>query len=79
MFKNMKIEINEAQPLDEVVATLESKGYKAFNITAISPIHDWIVAGDDGFTVGWFDASGLCNKVFPLTTLAELKEMKCKI
>lgn len=71
--RNMKIKVENN--LDEIVATLESKGYKAFNITAISPRHDWIVAGDDGFTVGWFDASGLCNKVFPLTTLDELRSM----
>lgn len=73
--KNMKIPVENN--LDEIVGELERLGYKAFNITAISPIHDWIVAGDDGFTVGWFDASELCNKVVPLTNLAELKGMKC--
>ena len=27
-FKNMKIEVNAEQPLEEIIKTLESKGYK---------------------------------------------------
>ena len=71
--RNMKTPVENN--LDKIVVELERLGYKALNITSISPIHKWIVAGDDGFTVGWFDASGLCNKVFPITTLAELRSM----
>lgn len=71
--KNMKIEVNEEQPLDEIVSELERMGY-------------WLrISGNMVFA--WM-ANGKQNilrmdKVpmghYPLTTLAELKEMQCKI
>ena len=74
MFKNMKIEINEAQPLDEVVIELERLGYKK-NCNLTSGIN-WIVCFEGGFYCQYGKMNAF-NKV--LTTLAELKEMQCKI
>lgn len=70
--KNMKIEINEQQPLDEVVAALESKGYKAADFTGGNFTH--LVATRSGNY--WFvnGITGILRSV-KTTTLAELKEM----
>ena len=70
----MKIKINEAQPLADVVKTLESKGYW-FNMDDGDNNHaKWVLVINDRYDIynnnrcidgGW------CK----LTTLAELKEM----
>lgn len=71
MFKNMKIEINEQQPLDAVVAELERLGYaKNSNLThGIT----WIVCFKSGFYSQYRKMNGFSDV---LTTLAQLKEMK---
>lgn len=69
-FRNLKIDINDQQPLDEVVKELERLGYiKSCNQT--SGIN-WIVCFKDGFYCQYRNMNAF-NKV--LTTLAELKEM----
>lgn len=70
-FKNMKIEINDQQPLDEAVRELERLGFYADD----EPVH-----GVENFIhtyeYGGFDFwhSDLPNG--KITTLTELKEMK---
>ena len=78
MFKNMKIEINEAQPLYEVVIELERLGFER------SPLFH-----KDCLSIGIYPdyMKFDCYKNLDVdnvdgcktTTLAELKEMKCKI
>lgn len=73
VFKNMKIEINDEQPLDEVVAELKVKGFRSCGglqggsgyIVTISKVYTWCC--DDSIEHLWSK-----NK---LKTLAELKEM----
>ncbi len=69
-YKNMKIEINESQPLDDVVKELERLGFKAW---CVSPI-------DNGYAVT--NKKGSCTTFYKdiwdaevLTTLTELKAM----
>lgn len=69
-FRNLKIAINDQQPLDEVVRELEWLGYGC---------DEGFVDGVDNFvhtyrngTYDFFMSSQLCGV---LTTLAELKEM----
>lgn len=72
-FLNLKIQINDQQPLDEVVKTLESKGYKKFSWSNYEDTvcvltyknNGWI--SDYNYFIKYAD--------FVLTTLAELKEM----
>lgn len=75
MKKNMKIEINKDQPLDDVVMELEKKGYKKTGwIGYRNP--SFITTNSQGF---YTDHAISFWSVFgdsPLTTLAELKEMK---
>ena len=74
-FKNMKIEINKDQPLDEVVRELERLGYKKAG---------WIGYRNTSFIttckLGFYTDHAISFwSVFggsPLTTLTELKEMK---
>lgn len=72
MFFNMKIEVNEDQPLDDVVSELERLGYKK---------HIWenyinmiyVVSFVSGvYTNADFNPE---NELYKLTTLPELKEM----
>ena len=75
MKKNMKIEINKDQPLDEVVKELEKKGYKKTGwIGYRNP--SFITTNSQGFytdhVVNFMD----CFFDLNLTTLSELKEMK---
>ena len=70
MFKNMKIEINEAQPLDEVVIELERLGFKC-GLNSENP------KSIETYSDGEFDE--YCFKQEPTTNLAELKEVQCKI
>ena len=74
--RNMKIEINEAQPLDEVVEWLERLGYKQNKRQRRGRVR-FVIADSDGVTTNWFRDTD-CDFYKP-TTLAELKEMKCKI
>ena len=68
--RNMKIEINKQQPLDEVVAELERLGYTK-SITYQGDSDSTIIATYNGGFSDWlFDTF----KNHKLTTLAELKE-----
>ena len=70
-FRNLKITINDQQPLDEVVRELERLGYEIYGY--LSDYEIWILAQDDGSIIGCdFEVS---NEYWKLTTLAELKEM----
>ena len=72
-FKNMKIEINKDQPLDEIVATLESKGYRC---DGYHPYYcNYIVCCDDG-TYCMYTLDIGRDDEYIITTLEELKEMK---
>ena len=72
-FKNMEIEINQDQPLDEIVATLESKEYKC---DGYHPYYcNYIVCCDDG-TYCMYTLDIGRDDEYIITTLAELKEMK---
>ena len=73
-FKNMEIEINKDQPLDDVVRELERLGYKQgwFGVKSSSPI---LVI--DTLSNGTFECFNHLFGVYKFsTTLAELKEMK---
>ena len=74
--RNMKIEINEQQPLDEVVEELERLGYKRNKRQRRGRVR-FVIADSDGVTTNWFGDTD-CDFYKP-TTLDELKEMKCKI
>lgn len=70
-FQNMKIEINEDQPLDYVVRELERVGYirkQKFSL------RENIVATDDDGEFYVFSNDALLDD-FKLTTLTQLKEM----
>ena len=79
MYKNMKIEINSEQPLDEVVRELERLGYikdKLYWDKLLNP--SLVCACDDGtlmdlrvseLTDGYLDK-------YEETTLAQLKQME---
>lgn len=73
MYKNLKIAINDQQPLDEVVKTLESKGYRKFAWSN----HENTVCVITYKNNGWMSDYNYLSKDtdFRLTTLAELKEM----
>ena len=73
--RNMKIEINEAQSLDEVVRELERLGYGVELKTSKNPKS--ICTYDDGTYHIYMRETK--HKIGDLTTLAELKEMQCKI
>ena len=73
-FKNMKIEINDQQPLDEVVRELERLGYKQgwFGIKSSAPI---LVV--DTMISGTYECFNYLFGVHKFnTTLQQLKEMK---
>ena len=71
--KNMKIEINDTQPLDEVVGELDRLGYRCAckSVFGAQTITTW--------NSGHYHEVGLPVIMVDngeLTTLAELKEMK---
>lgn len=68
MYKNMKIEINEQQPIDDVVMELERLGYKCFSIDKY--LCNFVITN----TFGWFDLTRY-DSLKQLTTLAELRSM----
>ena len=69
MFKNMKIEINEQQPLGDVVMELERLGYcQRGGMSRNTSILQTFCDGNfDYFLADYFDV---------LTTLTELKQME---
>lgn len=70
--EKMKIEINKDQPLDEVVATLESKGYRFIGVKHEFKKRTYVCCYHNGYcTTSSHSPIGLKK-----TTLAELKEMK---
>ena len=73
-FRNLKIQINDKQPLDEVVRELERLGYKRdeIDVDSISVAAYFSSMSIDGYcNLDIYEVSG-CE----LTTLAELKEME---
>lgn len=70
-FKNMKIEINQEQQLDDVMMELDRLGYKK---------QSWLHHQKEvivTFSTGVYsNFNYFYNDCFPTTTLAELKEMK---
>lgn len=67
-FQNMKIEINEQQPLDEVVRELERLGYHGNIKTGNVVVSSYF---------GKFAILDLCeSKMYKPTTLAQLKAME---
>ena len=75
MFFNMKIEVNEDQPLDEIVKELERLGYKCNHSTIMK--QRLIIAFEAGFFGIYSSTKKTDTCPFKLTTLPELKEMKC--
>lgn len=75
VFKNLKIEINETQPLDVVLKELERLGYEPMNTQAIKEWHKWLVADCDGFIVGWDNTAILGDGYYKTMTLDQIKEM----
>lgn len=70
-YKNMKIEINESQPLDDVLMELKRLGYKSATSLRSCDDGNIVVAFTDGdfiFAMRW-------AKDIKLTTLTELKAM----
>ena len=70
-YKNIKVEINKEQPLDELLRELESKGYGVVNHYLRN--HNFIVATVEYYGALNFDYWG---ENIELVTLAEIKEMK---
>lgn len=77
MFKNMKIEINEAQPLDDVVKELDRLGYSSWNIGDYET--KMIVTWEDGLYSNYDEYETHTGFDYSFPLLNELKEMKCKI
>ena len=74
MFKNMKIEINDEQPLDEVVKELERLKYE--NYGDLSGC-DFIFTTQDGAFIGWTnDCEYADDFLFNIITLSNLKSME---
>ena len=76
MFFNMKIEVNEDQPLDEIVAELERLGFKKTGWIGYKNV-SFITTSKLGFYTDHAVSFWSCFGDSPLTTIAELKEMKC--
>ena len=62
-FKNMKI---HAKDIAQAAAKLEQLGYQ---ILLVEPTHNWLVADQDSFVIGWVAAK---NIDFPVVELWEL-------
>ena len=69
MFKNMKIAINEQQPLDEVVKELERLGYKQAYKT------ERMVKSVYTDSLGYYSIMGVTGSS-NITTLTKLKNME---
>lgn len=70
MFKNMKIEINEQQTLDEVVRELERLGYKRNDFRKPRK-PNYVEVDSEYYSVMRFPV----DNIKPNTTLAELRSM----
>lgn len=72
-FKNLKIAINDQQPLDEVVKELERQGYEKSNWFGIGKTLTILTYKNNG----WFTdyTIDINDQDHELVTLAELKEM----
>ena len=70
MYQNLKIAINDQQPLGEVVKELERLGYEIFDMND-PVIYTTVEGGAISFPLDW-----KAQDVFKITTLAELKEMQ---
>ena len=81
MFFNMKIEVNEDQPLDDIVSELESKGYCFDGRLDGSDLLEVVTyACDKSYVIFTKYGKNHFMVEHPLhkkTTLAELKEMRC--
>lgn len=76
MFKNMKIEINEDQSIDEIVVELEKRGYVL--ISSDLDMEEFIITTHKGYY--WIVSDIKTNAdFFKTTTLQQLKEIQCKI
>ena len=71
MFKNMNIEINEDQPLDEVVRELGRLGYGCLGLTYGLPARSLVTVNGVSYT----DIRSADSNNFKTTTLQQLKEM----
>ena len=71
-YKNIKVEINKEQPLDEVVMELDRLGYKDFyKLNSINAVEI------ETFVDGTYDVyRSRMGSNIRLTTLKELKEMQ---
>lgn len=71
-FKNLKIEVNTEQPLDEIVKELERLGYEKSGWTPIDNIL-YICSSNKGFYSNYSSMRKYWDEF--ITTLSELKEM----
>ena len=67
----MKIEVNEGQPIEDVMRVLERLGYR----WCVDTKHNYSTKCIVTFTNGFFDFFYGGWRQYDLTTLAELKEM----
>lgn len=73
--KNMKIEVNAEQPLDEIVKELEERGCNPYWINNLSKVK-FIAVKERKYTdFSYEEYCDLWCGVTKLTTLSELKEM----
>ena len=70
-FKNMKVEINDQQPLDEVVSELERLGYRIIGILYQFRANTHVCTNENGYFTTLKRPLAYCVK----TTLQQLKEM----
>lgn len=71
-FRNLKIAINDQQPLDEVVKQLSNMGYEECLMSWRG--YGFVVTENTGI-MSDYTADHKWMEDYPLTTLAELKEM----
>lgn len=75
-YKNMKIEINESQPRNEIVVELKRLG---FYIGFVEDGDTWVSARPETrLIVSFFTAVCLPDPIWTKTTLSELKAMPCQ-
>lgn len=72
MYKNLKIAINDQQPIDEVVIAIRDKGYRVGEYYNEAPTH---IVTTKGGVYTMVNISGWYPSEYIETTLAELKEM----
>lgn len=74
-FKNMKIEINDQQPLNEVVMELERLGYRKFAWSGFKKA-TLILTYENLGSFSDYEKLCLSTPEYEPTTLQQLKEMK---